>query len=209
MTESVPSHTHSRVSEGGRRGPGQPGVLAFGSRSLGVQPRGPPTVAERTPGQSDVNDATLGMRVAGNQGQGSGHNGAIVGLQSVDFQAAVPFPPSLLLTPPSARKSPKPAFLRASAPRDSILAATQGARPSHYLILPPGGDRTPHFRERGARQGPQLSLILAGDSALPVLFQSDKTQSNSLSFAFYCEVKGPWDFKTSCFRTRQNGTFPW
>ena len=33
---------------------------------------------------------------AGNQGQGPGHNGAIVGLQSVDFQAAVPHPPSLL-----------------------------------------------------------------------------------------------------------------
>lgn len=33
---------------------------------------------------------------AGNQGQGPGHNGAIVGLQSVDFQAAVPHPPKLL-----------------------------------------------------------------------------------------------------------------
>lgn len=41
------------------------------------------------------------MRVAGNQGQGPGHNGAIVGLQSVDFQAAVPHPPSLLLHIPA------------------------------------------------------------------------------------------------------------
>lgn len=41
------------------------------------------------------------MRVAGNQGQGPGHNGAIVGLLSVDFQAAVPHPPSLLLHIPA------------------------------------------------------------------------------------------------------------
>lgn len=66
----------------------------------GVQPGGPPTVAEPTPGQSDPGDATPEMRVAGNQGQGPGHNGAIVGLQSVDFQAAVPYPPSLLLPTP-------------------------------------------------------------------------------------------------------------
>lgn len=41
------------------------------------------------------------MRVAGNQGQGPGHNGAIVGLQSVDFQAAVPHPSSILLPTPA------------------------------------------------------------------------------------------------------------
>ena len=41
------------------------------------------------------------VRVAGNQGQGLRHNGAIVSLQSVDFQAAVPHPASLLLPIPA------------------------------------------------------------------------------------------------------------
>lgn len=117
----------------------------------GVQPRGPPTVAETTPGQSEPGDATPEMRVAGNQGQGPGHNEAIVGLQSVDFQAAVPHPPSLLLpTPDPCQEVTQIACLLISLrPKGAAfwvlpLEAPAGP-PLHCLFLPPGGGRAPHF----------------------------------------------------------------
>lgn len=91
------------------------------------------------------------MRVAGNQGQGPGHNGAIVGLQSVDFQAAVPHPPSLLLSIPASCQEvtqtycllfslrPKEAAFRIRPWKPDLGCLTPG------LLRPPGGDRTPHF----------------------------------------------------------------
>lgn len=71
------------------------------------------------------------MRVAGNQGQGLGHNGAIVGLQSVDFQAAVPHPPSLPLPIPAPYQEVTQSYcllsgLRSKKAAFRILPQTEG-----------------------------------------------------------------------------------
>lgn len=72
------------------RGPSAGGTARPGrSACLGIQPRGRPLSWSELRANQNVLMPRRGMRVAGNQGQGPGHNGAIVGLQSVDFQAAV------------------------------------------------------------------------------------------------------------------------
>lgn len=138
--------------------------------------RGPPTVAERAPGQSDPGDATPEMRVAGNQGQGPGHNGAIVGLQSVDFQAAVPHPPSLLLPIPT----PCQEVTKTSAP---LTASAEGSRISDptqdregwaarcmvcYVHQVATEHHTSEVREGGKGRAAQ-SLIRAWGGTLPFL----------------------------------------
>lgn len=88
---------------------------------LAVQPRARPL--SRSGLQANQTRVMLRreMRVAGNQGQGPGHNGDIVGLQSVDFQAAVPHPPSLLLPIPA----PCQEVTKTSAP---FSASAEGSR---------------------------------------------------------------------------------
>lgn len=108
-----------------------------GSPLLGVQPQ-----ARRPLSRSGLRaNQTWEMRVAGNQGQGPGHNGAIVGLQSVDLQAAVPHPPALL--------PPIPAPYREVAktgglPLGSHPRRGRPGRPVYGLLCPPGGNRAPH-----------------------------------------------------------------
>lgn len=88
---------------------------------LGVQPGARPLSRSALRANQTRVMLRRGMRVAGNQGQGPGHNGAIVGLQSVDFQAAVPHPPSLLLPIPT----PCQEVTKTSAP---LAASAEGSR---------------------------------------------------------------------------------
>lgn len=133
------------------------------------------------------------MRVAGNQGQGPGHNEAIVGPQSVDFQAAVPdAPPSLLLsTSAPAGKSPKPpAGSLASAqgerrPGSPLPQAAGSSRPMQCPLQPPGGDKTPHSGlGRAARS--QLLKGFRVWRTLPFLFypRATPTPRKKITFAF-------------------------
>lgn len=144
-----------------------------GSSRLSVQPRGPPTVAGLRANQTRAMPRRE-MRVAGNQGQGPGHNGAIVGLQSVDFQAAVPHPPSILLPIPAPCQEVTQTYgLRPEEAAFRISSPDGGGRAAPCMVCYVHQMATEHHASEGAEggEGPVAqSLIRAwGDTALPVL----------------------------------------
>lgn len=118
------------------------------------------------------------MRVAGNQGQGPGYNGAIVGLQSVDFQAAVPHPPSLMLPIPAPCQEVTQTYcllvgLRPKEAAFRIFPRDRGGRAAPCMVCYVHQVATEHHTSEGAKGGKgqtAQSLIRAwGDTALPVL----------------------------------------
>lgn len=150
--------------------------------ALTVQPRGPPSVTERTPGQSAWVMPRRETTAAGNQGQGPGHNGAIVGLQSVDFQAAVPHPPSPPPFPPPCQEvtqTPLPPF---GPPPEGSSIPDPKFRPAR----PGAGSRvgacyvhqvaTEHCTSEGGRRGPgagaQSPIRASGHSSTSCFIQN-------------------------------------
>lgn len=121
------------------------------------------------------------MRVAGNQGQGPGHNGAIVGLQSVDFQAAVPHPPLILLPIPAPCQEftqtycllfglrPKEAAFRICSPDGGGWAVPYMACYVHQVA-------TEHHTSEGAEggKGPAAQSLIRAWGTLPFLFYPKK-----------------------------------
>lgn len=87
----------------------------------------------------------------GSQGQGPGHNGAVVGLQ----EAAVPRPPSLPLHSPAPPPGgdPDQRLLRGPRPEETAFRTRPQAREARPgRRRPPGGDRAPPSRGRGGRR---------------------------------------------------------
>lgn len=126
------------------------------------------------------------MRVAGNQGQGPGHNEAIVGPQSVDFQAAVPHAPLSLLLPTSA---PCREVTQTSCGFISLCAESGALDPTRGVgVRPPYAVYAPTTRWR------QSTAVWTG---------GDRKEGDSCSNA-----SGRGGLGLSCFIPEHPPTFP-
>lgn len=157
---------------------------------------GPPTVAGPTPA-----NRTWEMRVAGNQGQGPGHNGAIVGLQSVDLQAAAPHPPALLPSPAPHQGVAKNHGLPRGPTRDGEGRAARCMAWSVHQVATE--HRTSEVGVGGqGRAAPPLTGA-GGDPALSAF--SKKPGQITRFLTLHSELPEIWNLKGTSRSKRQNG----
>lgn len=148
--------------------------------------------------------------VAGNQGQGSGHNGAIVGLQSVDFQAAVLHPPFLLLPIPAPCQEviQTHCLLFSLRPKEAafrILPQTREAgRPRAWSVTSTRWRQSTALLRAGGEAGAGADLGEGGPSTSCFI---QKTKSDYIFPHLYSETTGTWSLKANGKTAVNNSTF--